>query len=98
MPVLEERACFASAGGEGAPCQCWGRGRALPILDERPRLASAVEEGAPCQCLGNRARLVSAGGEGTPYLPMLGESARTLLVLQGDWVHLANDGGEDAPW
>ena len=47
MPVLEERACFASAGGEGAPCQCWGRGRALPMLDERPRLASAVEEGAP---------------------------------------------------
>ena len=44
--------------------------------------------------LGNRARLVSAGGEGTSC--QCWGRGRTLLVL-GDWVHLANDGEEDAP-
>ena len=48
MPVLEERARFAIVGGEGAPCQCWGLGRALPVLGERARLASAGGEGVPC--------------------------------------------------
>ena len=67
MPVLEERARFASTGGVGEPCHCWGIGRALSVLGG---------EGTSCQCWGR---------------------GRTLLVL-GDWVHLANDGEEDAPW
>ena len=76
MPVLGERERLASAGVEGAPCQCRGRGRALPVLGEM----APGGEGAPCQCwgigralpvLGDRAWLVSAWGIGRA-LPVLG--------------------------
>ena len=45
MPVLEERARFASTGGVG---ECWRRGRALLVLGDWVHLANAGEEDAPC--------------------------------------------------
>ena len=59
LPVLGERERLASARGEGEPCQCWGRGRALPILRERARCWG---RGRAVPVLGDRARLSSAGG------------------------------------
>ena len=34
LAITGERARLEIAAGEGAPCQCWGRGRALPVLWE----------------------------------------------------------------
>ena len=84
MPVLGERPRLASAGGEGAPLQYLGRWRVLPVL-WRGRALPVLEE---------MARLASTGGNGA--LCQCWGRGRTLLVL-GDWVHLANDGEEDAP-
>ena len=59
MPVLGERKRLASAGGEGAPCQCRGRGPALPVLGE---MARCWGRGRAVPVLGDKARLASAGG------------------------------------
>ena len=81
MPVLGERGSLAYAGGKGALCQCWGRGRILPVLREWARLASSGGQSVPCQCWWRGRASPLGRGRACHYW---GEALRALPVLEGD--------------